>query len=327
MPDFFEIALPAAILGGILLALNRMKTDNELDVMHSLGLGLHNLLPSIMLLALLVMLVEAVLIGFLQPYGQYQFRLLRHTVLQNSLDSLLRSESFIQIDDTTFFAEPGDANGADGSKLFVFEMKNNGQIAATAEGATFYLSDENGKLFLDANNGRSIEVRADSAQPHFVSFNNARWYLRSLERSPFRSRGGSVHELTIPELWAASRVGLNGIPEAEIRAKLHSQIATIVYLPILPLIAVSLAVGNTARVRAIGFFSAIFVLVVFIEALNFGKNMATREIVSPWVGVWGTVIVFAILGTCLFLYANSGFRRRADRLQAARIHDSRESSV
>src|SRR5574338_614258 len=68
VPHYLAIAMPAAFFVGVLYATLRMSNDSELDVIRGSGVSLMRIAAPIMLMAGVLTIAAALIIGFLQPH-------------------------------------------------------------------------------------------------------------------------------------------------------------------------------------------------------------------------------------------------------------------
>ena len=104
-PHYLSVALPAAFFFGVLLTFLRLRQDNELVVLSSVGQGLHRLIAPAMALAVIMTATAILILGYLNPHARYAYRALKNSVAEASLNAAVREGTFIQADGLTFFAE------------------------------------------------------------------------------------------------------------------------------------------------------------------------------------------------------------------------------
>jgi len=110
------------------------------------------------------------------------------------------------------------------------------------------------------------------------------------------ARGTNEREMTLPELWQARETELPpGVDPTEVKAELHGRLARILALPVLPFLAVPLAIGGLRGQRSYGLVIGLALLVAFHHALQLGESMVDDGKTSAWLGIW---LPFGIL--CLF---------------------------
>jgi lipopolysaccharide export system permease protein len=290
MPHYLSIALPAAFFFGVLLTFSRLKRDGEFVVLMAAGFGLGRLLAPILGLALLMTVIAALILGFINPHAHYAYRALKHTVAQASLTAAVLEGTFIQADGLTFFAERS-AVGPGGvalEEVFVHQIGDDGEtIVVTGRNGRLSRSAEDGRPLLQLEQGVRAEIPEDGAGAEALSFRDLSWPVETANDA-FRARGRDQTELTLIELWQARREATSESKPsaAEIAAELHSRLVMILSVPLLPLLAAPLGLSGPLRGRRGGIVIGLVVLIVYYEALNFGDAMAKRDLLVPQLGLW-----------------------------------------
>ncbi len=302
VPIHFGEALPVAFFTGVLLTFNRLKRDNELDILHSSGIGLHQLLLPVTILSIVVSVITALLFGYLQPHGLYQYRDLELRAAQSSLSERLKVGTFIQKDDTTYYVEDASRGIEDLGKIFAFEETEDGkEKVLTASRGLLGASDDNLTLYLMASDGELVVIAEEPGSASILKFDRTQWKLATFTEETVSPRGSkSSKELTLPELWAVRHNPPGGIERKELVVDIHYRVAQIVSVMILPLIAIPLALGASRVRRASGVVIGIVIVFIFQQMLEFGDGLASGGVVSPWISIWGSVAILAVMATVLF---------------------------
>ena len=296
MPHYLSIALPAAFFFGVLLTFGRLKQDGEFVVLMAAGCGLGRLLAPVVGLAVIMTLIAALILGFLNPHAHYAYRALKHTVAQASLSAAVLEGTFIQADGMTFFAE-GAAFGSHGlelDKVFVHEEGEQDEtIVVTGRNGLLARNAADGRPVLTLEKGVRAEIAADGTGANALSFSDFSWPVDT-GTDAFRARGRDQNELTLSELWTARRHATEESKPsaAEIAAELHKRLVLIASIPLLSLLAPPLALAGPVRSRRGGVVIGLLLLIVYYEALNFGDAMAKRDLLAPELGLW---LPFALL--------------------------------
>jgi lipopolysaccharide export system permease protein len=148
----------------------------------------------------------------------------------------------------------------------------------------------------------------DSGPPETLSFDNLSWPVIADEDDSFRPRGLDQRELTLPELWTFPATADSKPDQGEIASELHARLVLIATMPLLPLLAAPLALGGGPRRQRGGIVVGLLILVVYYEALSFGEQLAKRELLSPWIGLWLPFALLAAGALWLFLHRLRGGR-------------------
>jgi lipopolysaccharide export system permease protein len=119
----------------------------------------------------------------------------------------------------------------------------------------------------------------------------------SPKAEPLAERGGSVRELTLPELWHnMHQDGYQTKPAAEF----HSRLARALIFPLLPLLALPLGMASKRGRRTPGVVFATVALLGLDHALQLGASLGQTGRLPPAAAVWTPFIVFAVLSMWIF---------------------------
>ena len=325
MPHYLSVALPAAFFFGVLLTFLRLRQDNELVVLSSVGQGLNRLIAPAMMMAVVMTAAAILILGYLSPHARYAYRVLKNSVAEASLNAAVSEGTFIQADGLTFFAE-GSAVGRDGlqlSKVFVYE--DAGEGASTVTTGTHGLLGQTGEdtgTILKLRDGVRAEMPAGPGAARTLTFSDLSWPVAAGEASEFRPRGGDQRELTLPELWRAAPAPDGKPRPEEISAELNARLVIIASVPLLPLLAASLAlIGGPRSERRAALFIGLAILIVYYETLSFGEAMVKNDMLPAVIALWLPFLCLAGATACLYARASLGrwprLHRRPDRwLQA-----------
>jgi lipopolysaccharide export system permease protein len=309
-PHYLSVALPAAFFFGVLLTFLRLRQDNELVVLSSVGQGLHRLIAPAMALAVVMTATAILILGYLNPHARYAYRALKSSVAEASLNAAVREGTFIQADGLTFFAE-GSVAGSDGlqlSKVFVYEETDDGASVVTTgtQGLLGQTGEDSGTI-LKLRDGVRAELPAGDDGARTLTFRDLSWPVATGEVASYRPRGGDQRELTLPELWTAQPAP-DGQPSAdEIAAELNARLVIIASVPLLPLLAASLAlVGGPRSERRSALFIGLAILIVYYETLSFGEALVKDSMLPPAIALWLPFLCLAGGTACLYARASLG---------------------
>jgi lipopolysaccharide export system permease protein len=303
----------------------RLRQDNELVVMSSAGQGLHRLLAPALALAVILTATAILILGYLNPHARYAYRALKNSVAEASLNAAVREGTFIQADNLTFFAE-GSAVGSDGlqlSKVFVYEESDNGASIVTtgAQGLLGQEAEDTGTI-LKLKDGVRAELPAGDSNARTLTFSDLSWPVATSEVAEFRPRGRDQRELTLPELWAAQPTADSHPDAAEITAELNARLVIVATVPLLPLLAASLALLGTIRgERRAAVFIGLVILIVYYETLSFGEALVKNGMLPPQIALWLPFLCLAGATACMYARASLGrwprLHRRPQRFAPA----------
>ena len=307
VPHYLGIALPAAFFVGILLAFNRLASDSELVAMSAAGVALPRLLAPVMGLAVVLTVITALVFGYLQPYSRYGYRALVHAIGHASLAAALEEGAFVEAAGMTFMAEQVTIGGRRLSRVFVHqETADGGSITMTARSGALKPSSQDMRSVLYLVDGVRVTLAADGGPGGVLAFSALSQPIGEAGAVSYRARGKDEEELTSTELWSLRGAPPAGFSAATINAEFHGRLVRTITMLFLPLLAIPLGLGGGRARRSWGIVVGLVVLVLYQKLLQLGGSLAALGEVSPWLGLWLPLALFAAAGGLLFARASAG---------------------
>ena len=121
----------------------------------------------------------------------------------------------------------------------------------------------------------------------------------------FRPRGEDEREMTLFELWMARGNPPPHVDPWEIESELDGRLVRIATLPILPLMAIPLAIGRVRGQRSYGLVIGLAFLVAFYQVLQVGESLADNNKLPSWLALWVPFAVFGLISAWMFVRAST----------------------
>jgi lipopolysaccharide export system permease protein len=302
VPHYLGMAVPAAFFAAIFMSVARIGDDNELDAMLATGRSIARMAVPYFLVAIALVAFNFYLFGYLQPLTRYGYNVAVHQAKQTGWNARLEDNRFVTVRDG--YTLGADSVGTDGRQLtgvFVRRRDAHSEEVVTASNGRLVPSADGRRLELVLEHGQIVGDRDDGGQ-RVVQFGNARLNEDfTTVPPPYRERGASVRELTLPELrHAAPTVGDEEITATQRAGEYHGRLARTVLPLLLPLLALPLGMAAKRGRRAPGTVFAALALLMLNQALQFGEGMGETGRAPAWLAVWSPLVAFAILGLWLF---------------------------
>jgi lipopolysaccharide export system permease protein len=306
VPHYLGIAVPAALFVGVLYASMRLSSDSELDAMRASGLSLRRLLMPILALSVVLVIVSAYLIGFLQPYTRFAYRALVHLVVETAWDSAIERGAFFSgFGGKTILIGDISDGGSKLSQIFVKEVDENGQdLVTTAESGQLERNADL-SLVLTLRNGVRTEATPGTNQAKAVVFSELELPMDTVAPEPFRNRGERESELDFFELVQAYFNTPPTLHIEDIKGELNSRLVRTVSIIFLPLLAMPIGVSSRRTSKGVRMLVGILFLVAYFQILQFGRDAVGSGILGSAVALWLPFAVFGGISTWLFYLANS----------------------
>ena len=302
VPHYLGLALPAGFFIAVFMSVARLSEDNELDAVLASGLSSFRLSRSFFIVGCVFAVFSIGLFGFLQPYSRYAYRALLYTTVNAGWDARVQPRIFIDVEKKVVLsADMVDVSGTKLQGVFLRRSTADGEQVTTAEKGQLLQSDDHKRLILILENGTQLEDRI-AAKPHILKFDRVAANVSfSPESPPFRARGTSEKELTMIELWQAMHgKGDPDLSMQRVRSELHSRLVRALSLPLLPLLAVPLAVTAKRQHRSSGIILSMLLLLGYHHALQAAESLADTGRIAAASSLWGLWAIFGLFCTALF---------------------------
>ena len=304
LPHYLGIAVPIALLLGIIMTVDRLSKSSELVAALGAGISLSQMTRPFLLIAVVFSILTLFIEGIAQPVGRYNYRKVEHSIGQQSFAAILREGTFTEVGSRTFFAGT-DLPGADIGPIFIREqLYSKGAQAGfritTAEQGRLEIREDSGEPMLQLSEGQTYQVKDEQRLLGGLSFDkSAVTGATSMER--FRARGKDEREMTSLELFKNRDGALSAdVDRATNNAALHLRLARAVLLLILPFIAVPFGINYGRNPSSAGIFIGVVGLLAINKSLEFAQSLGAQGVIAPWMGIWGIIAVVAVLAVWLF---------------------------
>ncbi|TNE63127.1 MAG: LPS export ABC transporter permease LptF [Alphaproteobacteria bacterium] len=303
-PHYMGLALPIGLFLGVLVAFRKISLSSEYDAITSAGVGLPRLVRPILGLSLVLMIINTLLVGWVQPYSRYTYRGLVFDLRSGALGASIRVGEFVNVgDDMTIMIEESRKQGAELLGIFMERRDEQGSKAITARRGGFFATEDDQTILLRLYDGVLVDLNESQNKPRVLTFDEQDLTIRLPARETFRERGGEELELTLPELWKAKDDPNYPADErSTFLGNFHWRVMHSLTFILLPFLAIPMGLVNKRRVRGTGIVVGLGLLIVYNEVME-GMETAVRGGASPYVTIWALFALFALISFGLFRIA------------------------
>ena len=335
VPHYVALALPVAFFLGVLLAFSGMHQRNEIDALLSAGIGLHELLRPVLVLAGFLTLLSLLNSALVQPHARYLYRSLVHYLSGTAATAYLQDGVFLEVDSYTFMAEKIGRDRKFFSKVFIYEAGESGgsRVITAAEGR-IEATSKKGKSILHLMTGESMRIRPGSrsdatqqgADFDVVTFGRLRLPINLGVPPEFRKRGADERELTLAELWSLRHLPPPNATTEEMLAEFNDRLVRIVSVFFLPFLAIGFAIAPPRTHRAYNIVFGVLILIIYNELVRVGKIVASVGQAPVALGQWLPFALFAVFSIYIFCRQAFGKTRTSglNRI-VAKLEDTRQN--
>ena len=302
LPQALALAIPAAILVGLLVAFGRLSADREFVAMQACGIGLKRLLRPVTVVALLGLAATSYVMIVALPNANQTFNEIRFRIISARAEGEVKPRVF-------FTAFPNLA-------IYVREVPATGGwndlfMADTRPGTTpaTYLA-RRGRVILDAEH-RRVEMLLENGTRHtadaagkYEVFQFDRLVLAVDPESVFPRTGPAKgdNEMTVGEL--QTRVGeIEGVGQSahNQRMAIHRKFSIPVACLVFGLIGLALGATNRRDGKMGSFVFGLAVIFSYYIPLFLGPSLAKSGMVPPWLAVWFPNLLLGGVGTVMMM--------------------------
>lgn len=304
LPHYLGMAVPMALLLGVLMTVDRFSRTSELTAALGAGISLFHMTKPFIVIAVLLAGMNLFVEGYMQPVGRYNYRQVFHMVKQQSVTAALREGIFTSVGNRTFHAGADSSEGAIGP-IFIYERiykddQFSGIRVTAAEKGELTVREKTDVPVLRLAEGQSYKILENRQLDEDFRFDGMAVAYTATGK-PFRVRGDDEREMTTLEL-LSNRKGekFEQVSVPVNNAALHLRLGRAVLLLLLPFIAVPFGLNYGRNPSSAGIFIGIVMLVSLQKALEFGQSMGASGAIPPWAGIWPTIFAVGVFAAYIF---------------------------
>ena len=187
LPEYFSLGIPIGLLLGILLAFRKLALSSELDALRGIGIGYNRLLKVPYMFAAGLLLVNIVIVGWVDPYARYRYEGLRFELKSGALGASIKVGEFNEFGKRmTLRIDRSEKNGTRLMGIFTSLNDRSGmRIAATANEGQFLSTDDPDTIIFRLKQGRLVQENPSYATPRTLSFESMTCRLICRQSIPF----------------------------------------------------------------------------------------------------------------------------------------------
>jgi lipopolysaccharide export system permease protein len=290
LPEYFSLGIPIGLLMGILLAFRKLALSSELDALRGIGIGYGRLLRVPYLYAVVLMVLNVGIVGYLEPYAHYRYEGLRFDLRSGALGASIKVGEFTTLGKKlTLRIDRSENKGTHLQGIFVAVNDPSGMnVAATAESGQFLSTDDPTVILFRLHNARLVQQSPKFAAPRTGTFGSYDLPIKVPPIDQFRKRGIDFDELYLHELF---ELGYGGAAASHIQvigaqANFSFRLVEVIMMLMLPMLAVALAVPPKRSTSALGIFIGILMMVGYHKINQYGQYAGEQGRIDPLIALW-----------------------------------------
>lgn len=296
IPELLSYLMPLGFFIAILFALGRLYADSEMAVLGACGVSVGYVARIVLGIAFTILILTAALtlywvpkitesraitlaegesLGFMQAMVPQRFQTFADGSLIFYIEDVSTKDNLLK---GVFIAEKPDITA-----------ENHGWTLITANKAELKRDEKKKDFYLILKDGYRYQGMPGTADYTVVKFAE---YGRAISRSEEISPQDSLKQKKSQNLWFSE--------DNEDTAEIEWRLSLPFSVPILALIAVSLARVQPRHGRFAKFLPAILIYIVYYNLFTLCKRWIANGVLPGYIGVWWVHIIFLLLGLWLF---------------------------
>ncbi len=323
VPHYLGLALPLGAFLGVMLAFRNLSMSSELDALNSSGASFGRLMRPVYMLILVLMLFDFLLVSYIQPFARYKYQQIRFDVTSGALGIKIPAGEFIEISDgVTIRLGQINPETRDARDIFLErKTRDGGRTVITARYGSISTTPEITSLLLKLQSGRQVIINALGDRIQSLDFESFDLEVDLPAIGVFRDRGGDEREATINEVIRFLRTQPKS---AELYGDYYAGLQWRILHPltflVLPILGVAMGVTGRRRASNLKPVLGVAILIVYHEVVEeWGKVIAAKGQLSPFISMWGIFFIFALLSA--FLYSGAIDQARKTKVMSRRTSE------
>ena len=296
MPSFLVFTIPMAFLLAVLLAFGRLSADNEITVMKSGGLSLVQIMPPVVLCAIVAVLLTLAVSTIGVPWGNTAFKRISLEMMRQNVAATIREKVFWnEIPGIILYTDHYDERNRTLKGIIIQDSRDQARpmtifAAAGKVGSTPSQQD----ICLVLDNG-SIHTAGKDDEYRLVNFSE--YALTVAGPGKDGGIGRNEQDMGINEL--RQQINDPATPKAN-RLKLTAEFQSRFAFPfaslVFAVVAVPLGIRNRRSGKSAGFSVSIGILLAYYVMLSLLRTMAERGTLPAGLALWLPNMIFLAAG-------------------------------
>lgn len=295
MPSFLVFTIPMAFLLAVLLAFGRLSADNEITVIKACGISLVQIMPPVLVCAVVaaMMTFAASLVGV--PWGNSAFKELSFQVLKSNISATIREKVFWdEIPGMIIYTEHYDDQRHTLQGVIIHDGRNPERpMTIFARDGVLAGGSDRQALRLSLNSG-SIHAAGKGDEYRLVAFGE---YVMTVGDQGGAVVGRNEQDMGASEL--RSQIANKATPvqtRLKMLSELHGRYAFPFASLVFAFLAVPLGIQNRRSGKSAGFSVSIGILLVYYLMLSLLRTLAEKGSIPPFIAVWLPNMIFLGIG-------------------------------
>ncbi len=308
-PSFLVLTIPMATLLSVMLAFNRLSSDNEVTALKASGVSLYQMTPPVWIFSLLTFAATTLLALYAVPKSNVASRALLYEIASSKASVGVRERVFNDdFEGLVLYVDHIKPKTLVWENIFISDSRSTADVNTIIAREGEVISDPQAlSVILRLKSGSIHRLGKEPDAYQKIDFQNydLRLYLKTGMQEK-RTEAKHPADMTLSELSGAIRAlhSRNADVKTQL-VKVHEKFSIPFACLVFGIIGVPLGLQSRVarKSRSRGFSWSIAVLLIYYLLTNTGTSLAERGTVVLEVGMWLPNVIFVLLGMYLLVKA------------------------
>lgn len=302
LPDFLAFTIPMATLMGVLVGLSRMSTDSEIIAFRTMGVNNFRILKPVLVFSVIAWLFSSWLIMYMAPEANFRLsKLMTQVYLKRNVSEIKPGDFYRKFNFYTLYFNDIDSRTNEWKDVFIYSRKKGDSDTIILAKRGKFLQGKNMKdgyiLLTDV-----LVHRYKKSDPEKSYEVTTYKYLKEEIRDFIEiKQTRRSKQLIFPKLLEKMKEEPGKV---DLMIEFHRKFSLPIASIALGLLALSLGISTKKGGKISGFTISLGIIFTYYTTSVVSENLVRKGILSPFLGMWGAVILLFILGIILYYYTS-----------------------
>lgn len=308
LPAYLALGIPIGLFLGVLLAFRKLALNSELDSLIGSGISYDRLLRVPMMFAVILLVVNVVLVGFIQPIARSSYERLVYDLRSGAFGASIKVGEFVKFGKKlTLRIDESREQGQALHGIFAHVDNAHGEeLVINAERGTFLATNDPDRVLFRLLNGVLIQTRPGE-QPRQLTFVQHDLPIDLPKIEAMRENLARETEMTLPQLIRASASpSISPRLQQRSSANLYRRLAQSFIMLFVPFLGLAYAVPPKRSTSSLGIFVGIVLLATFNKISEAMERLSGRGDAQAFAVQAVPLLLFGLL--CFWSYRQLAYK-------------------
>ncbi|OGF45610.1 MAG: LPS export ABC transporter permease LptF [Candidatus Firestonebacteria bacterium RIFOXYC2_FULL_39_67] len=304
MPAFLAITMPMGVLVGVMVAFNRLNSDNEIIAMKISGIHIRTLIFPVLTASLIGSFIMIGWNNYVLPWGNSSFKNLVYKITSERASLAIQQKVFVSdFDKFVFYVdEKDDKNTFKNIIVFTQETENEPSYFISAKTGSIHSDPMEKAVYLRLEDGTFHQANPKERNLYSrIKFNSYDINLDLKNKlAGMVSNEKSAREMDLTELGSEiTKSFQKGINTNNLKVEYHKKIAIPFACTAFTIIGIALGISIRVKGRSLSFLISLVLILFYYFLLIAGEITGSGGLLIPWLAMWLPNIITCIAGVIL----------------------------